>query len=108
MKRSLLFLWGAVRFTNFARAIIAIGTEFNHLGLATADVELAEALVKFTRKIVIFHADGQEVLLIVEAVGPVAGHFASELVIIEVNLFQLAGADLGVALRDGSSQLCAQ
>ena len=100
------FLWSTVRFAQFAGAIVTIGTKFHHFGLTTADVELTEALVKFTREIVILHSDSQEVLLVVEAVEPVGRHLATQLVVIEVDLLQLAVADPGIAFRDASGKLC--
>lgn len=45
-------------------------------------------------------------LLIVKVVEPIGGHFATELVIIEVDLLQLAVSDPGIAFGDASSELC--
>ena len=101
----LFFLRGAGRFAELARAIIAVGTKLDHFGLATADIELADALVESPREIVVLHPDGQEVLLIVKAVEPVGGHFATELVVIKMDLLQLAVSDSGVAFRDASGEL---
>ena len=45
-------------------------------------------------------------LLIVKAIEPIRGHFATELVIIEMDLLQLAVSDPGIAFGDASGELC--
>ena len=102
----LLSLFDAGTFAEFARAVIAIGTKLDHFSPTTADIELADALVEFPREIVVLHSNGQEVLLVVEAVEPVGRHLATQLVVIEVDLLQLAVADPGIAFRDASGKLC--
>ena len=44
-------------------------------------------------------------LLIVKAVRPVGRHFTTELVVIKMDLLQLAVSDPGIAVRDASGEL---
>lgn len=44
-------------------------------------------------------------LLIVKAIEPVRGHFATKLVVIEMDLLQLAVSDPGIAFGDASGEL---
>ena len=101
----LFSLFDAGTFAEFARAVIAIGTKLDHFSPTTADIELADALVEFPREIVVLHSNGQEVLLVVKAVEPVRGQFTTELVVIKMDLLQLAVSNPGVAFRDGSGEL---
>ena len=102
----LFSLFDAGTFAEFARAVIAVGTKLDHFSPTTADIELADALVEFPREIVVLHSDGQEVLLIVKAVEPVRGQFTTELVVIKMDLLQLAVSDPGIAFGDASGELC--
>ena len=95
-------------FAQFAGAVVAVSTELDQLGPSTAYVQLADALVKLPVEVVVLYSDGQEVLLEVEAIVPVGGYFAGELVVVQVNLLELAIADSGITFGDGSGELCAQ
>lgn len=95
-------------FAQFAGAIVAVSTEFDQLGPSTAYVQLADALVKLPVEVVVLYSDGQEVLLEVPAIAPVGRNFAGELVVVQVDLLELAVADCGITIGDGSGELCAQ
>ena len=47
-------------------------------------------------------------LLVVQAIAPVGGNFAGELVVVQVDFLELAVADCGITYGDGSGELCAQ
>lgn len=95
----------AIRLAELARANVTVGTELDHLSLATSNVHLAYLLVETAAQIVVLNSDGKEMLLEVIVVPPIAGKLAGELVVIEMNLLQLARTHGGVANGDCTSEL---